>query len=135
MKHYMLDTDTCSYIIRERPHSVYQRFQQISMEQLHVSIITYAELLYGVERSSSQKTNRPIVEQFIRHLHICHWDEAAAEHYASIRTFLEKSGQPIGAMDMQIAAHARSMGAIVITNNTRHFSRVPDLQVENWVVH
>lgn len=133
MKLYMLDTDICSYIIRERPTSVYQRFQKVKLEQLHISIITYAELLYGVARSSSTKINRPIIEQFVRHLHICHWDEGAAEHYADIRTILEKAGQPIGAMDMQIAAHARSLGATVVSNNIRHFGRVPDLLVENWV--
>jgi len=130
---YMLDTDMSSYIIRERPASVKNKFQQVSMHQLCISSITYAELLYGVERSSSQKTNRFHVDDFASRLYIKPWDEAAAEHYAQIRCYLEKNGTPIGGMDMQIAAHARSLNAVVVTNNMRHFERVPDLKIENWV--
>ncbi|MCB1640014.1 MAG: type II toxin-antitoxin system VapC family toxin [Thiothrix sp.] len=130
---YMLDTDTSSYIIRQRPESVRKRFGQLQPEQVCISIITYAELLDGVERSSSSKINRAIVDNFARHLVIRHWDEAAAEHYAPIRTHLETNGIPIGGMDMQIAAHARSLGAVLVTNNTRHFERVEGLVLENWV--
>lgn len=133
MKLYMLDTDTSSYIIRQRPDSVRTRFKALHLEQICISIITYAELLYGVERSSSSKINRTIVENFARHLVIQPWDEAAAEHYAHIRTRLEANGTPIGGMDMQIAAHARSLAAVLVTNNTRHFARVEGLELENWV--
>ena len=133
MQLYMLDTDTSSYIIRQRPESVRTRFNALQLEQICISIITYAELLYGVERSSSTKVNRAVVDSFAHHLVIRHWDEAAAGHYAQIRTHLETSGTPIGGMDMQIAAHARSLGAVLVTNNIRHFERVDGLVLENWV--
>lgn len=130
---YMLDTDTSSYIIREKPASVRERFSKIDSQHICISVVTYAELLYGVTRSSSSRTNRPIIENFARHLVIQPWEEKAADHYAQIRTFLESNGQPIGGMDTQIAAHALSLDAILVTNNTRHFGRVPNLQLENWV--
>jgi tRNA(fMet)-specific endonuclease VapC len=133
MQLYMLDTDTCRYIIKDRPASVRTKFQQLQMEQICISIITYAELLYGVERSSSQRINRSIVDDFVKHLTIQQWDEAAANHYAPIRNHLQSTGQPIGGMDMQIAAHALSLNATLVTNNQRHFSRVPELVTDNWV--
>lgn len=133
MKLYMLDTDTSSYIIKNRPESVHRRLAQVKPEQLCISIITYAELLYGVERSSSQQVNHEIVMDFVRRLLVQTWDEAAAEVYAKLRADLERVGQPIGGMDMQIAAHALSLQAILVTNNTRHFERVSGLVLENWV--
>lgn len=123
MQLYMFDTGTSSYTTRQRPESVRTRFNALRLEQICISIITYAELLYGVERSSSSKVNRTIVEDFARHLAIRHWDEAAADHYAQISTRLEANGTPIGGMDMQIAARARSLDAVLVTNNTRHFER------------
>jgi tRNA(fMet)-specific endonuclease VapC len=133
MNLYMLDTDTCSYIIRERPASVLKRFRQLAMEQICVSVVTYAELLYGVERSSSKRINRPIVDDFVRHLDVIAWDEAAAEQYGKIRADLEARGEPVGAMDMMIAAHAKSIKAVLITNNQKHFARIKRLMAENWV--
>lgn len=133
MKLYMLDTDTSSYIIKNRPESVRRRLAQVKPEQLCISIITYAELLYGVERSSSQQVNHEIVMDFVRRLLVQTWDEAAAEVYAKLRADLERVGQPIGGMDMQIAVHALSLQAILVTNNTRHFERVSGLVLENWV--
>jgi tRNA(fMet)-specific endonuclease VapC len=129
---YMLDTDICSYIIRERPLQVLEHFKQIEMEQLCISVVTYAELIYGVEHSSSKKVNRPIIDDFVRHLDIAPWDEKAAEHYGSIRAYLRTEGNMIGAMDLMIAAHAGSQGMTLVTNNDRHFKRVPKLKVENW---
>ena len=79
MKLYMLDTDMCSYIIKEHPESVHQRFQTLAMEQLCVSVVTYAELIYGVERSSSKRVNRPIIEDFVRHLDVMKWGTEAAD--------------------------------------------------------
>lgn len=133
MKLYMLDTDTSSYIIKSRPDSVRRRLAQVKPEQICISIITYAELLYGVERSSSQQVNHQVVMDFARRLLVQTWDEAAAESYAKLRTHLERIGQPIGGMDMQIAAHALSLQAILVTNNTHHFERVSGLVLENWV--
>ena len=132
MIHYMLDTDICSYIIRERPLEVFDHFETVKMDQLCISVITYAELIYGVEHSSSKKINKLIVDQFVQHLSIIDWDKKAAEHYGNIREFLQARGNVIGAMDMMIAAHARSRKMIMVTNNERHFKRVPKLKIENW---
>lgn len=129
----MLDTDTSSYIIKERPASVLREFDKLSMEQICISVVTYAELLYGVERSSSKRINRQVVDDFVNHLTVYDWDARAAVHYGQIRTSLERAGTPIGAMDMMIAAHARSLHAVVVTNNERHFDRVANLKVANWV--
>ena len=133
MKRYMLDTDTSSYIIKNRPAHVAERFRTLKMEQLCISVITYAELLYGVERSSSERVNRPIIENFVAHLDVLDWDKEAADHYSRVRTQLERSGTPIGGMDMQIGSHALSQGMILVTNNTRHFERIIGLKLETWV--
>ncbi len=132
MIHYMLDTDICSYILRERPIEVLEHFETLEMDQLCISVVTYAELIYGVEHSSSKKINRSIVDQFVKHLSVINWDKKAAEHYGNIREFLQVKGNVIGAMDMMIAAHARSQKMILVTNNEKHFKRVPKLKVENW---
>ena len=133
MIRYMLDTDICSYVIRERPLEVFEQFKKVDVNQLCISTVTYAELIYGVEHSSSRKINRPIIDDFVRHLDIITWDEDAAEHYGKIRAFLRAEGNIIGSMDVMIAAHARSQNMILITNNDKHFKRVPKLRVENWV--
>lgn len=133
MTAYMLDTDMCSYIIRERPIQVLEHLQQHAMEQIHISVVSYAELLYGVELSSSKKVNRAVIAEFVLHLGVLPWDAAAAEEYGNIRAFLKKEGQIIGAMDLMIAAHARSQKMILVSNNDRHFRRVPRLKLENWV--
>ena len=130
---YMLDTEICSYIIRERPLNVFERFKKIDMSQLYISAVTYAELIYGVDHSSSKKINRPIIDDFVQHLRILSWDQEAAEHYGKIRAFLRADGSIIGSMDMMIAAHARSQAMTLVTNNDKHFMRVPELEVENWV--
>ena len=132
MIHYMLDTDISSYIIRERPIKVFEHFETLKMDQLCISVVTYAELIYGVEHSSSKTINKTIVEQFVKHLNVIDWDKKAAEHYGNIRERLQVQGNIIGAMDMMIAAHARSQKMILVTNNEKHFKRVPKLKVENW---
>lgn len=133
MKEYMLDTDICSYILKERPLSVLARFRKLKMEQLCISVVTYAELIYGVEHSSSKKINRAIIDDFIKHLSVIEWNKNAAEHYGIIRTDLKKKGTLIGAMDMMIAAHARSRKSILVTNNQNHFRRVKSLNIDNWI--
>jgi len=133
VKRYMLDTDTCSYIIRERPESVLRRFRRLAMEQLCMSVVTYAELVYGVERSSSRRVNRPIIEDFVRHLDVLDWDTGAADQYGLIRAKLEAVGTPIGAMDLMIAAHAKSIKSVLVTNNQKHFANVTGLKIDNWI--
>jgi len=130
---YMLDTDISSYIIKQRPISVLERFEAISVDKICISVVTLAELIYGVERSSSTKINLPIVKNFVSCLSVLPWDSSAAEYYGKLRAILEQKGTPIGNMDIMIAAHALSKNLIVVTNNTRHFKRIPQLQVENWV--
>jgi len=128
----MLDTDMCSYIIKEHPIKVLNRFKTLEMRAICISIVTYAELMYGVERSSSKRVNREVIKDFVKHLDVMTWDVAAADQYAVIRTALEAKGQPIGAMDMMIAAHSKSIGAVLVTNNQKHFSKVKGLDIENW---
>jgi tRNA(fMet)-specific endonuclease VapC len=129
---YMLDSDICSYIIKERPLQVLEHFKRVEMEQLCISAVTYAELIYGVEHSSSKKVNRVVIDDFVLHLTIVPWGEEAAEHYGSIRAYPQAEGKIIGSMDMMIAAHARSHKMTLVTNNDKHFQRVPKLTVENW---
>ena len=133
MTRYMLDTDMCSYIIKERPASVNQHFKKLDMDNICISIVTYAELMYGVERSSSRRINHAVIKDFSRHLDIINWDVSAADQYAVLRTDLEAKGTPIGAMDMMIAAHSKSLNTILVTNNLKHFTKVAGLRIENWV--
>ena len=92
-----------------------------------------AELLYGVQVSAKKKANRIAVDTLVRHVEVLDWSRAAAEHYAEIRADLKKRGQLIGANDLLIAAHARSLGVALVTNNVKEFRRVKGLSVENWM--
>jgi tRNA(fMet)-specific endonuclease VapC len=118
--------------MREKPIKVLERFDSYEMEQFCISIITYAEFKYGVLRSPNPQKHQRLVEQFIIHVDIIPWDRSAADNYADIRQTLESQGHTIGNMDMMIAAHARSLGFTLVTNNEKHFKRVPDLNIENW---
>ena len=128
----MLDTDISSYIIRKRPESVRARFREMEGEQLCVSAVSEAELLYGVKVKGSPRALAAMVADFLRRLTVLDWSRIAAQHYADIRVKLEQAGTPIGNMDLLIAAHARSAGAVLVTNNQKHFLRVPGLKLENW---
>ena len=132
MKRYMLDTDISSYIIRKRPESVRARFREVEGEQLCISVVSEAELLYGVKAKGSPRALAATVADFLRRLTVLDWSRAAAQHYADIRANLDSAGTPIGNMDLLIAAHARSAGAVLVTNDQKHFLRVPGLKVENW---
>ena len=98
-----------------------------------VSSITVSEMTYGVEKSRNAEQNRIALLQFLSPLEISPYDASAANHYGEIRSLLEKAGQPIGALDTLIAAHARSLDATLVTNNEKEFSRVPGLKTENWL--
>ena len=130
---YMLDTNICIYILKRRPTELLEKFDKVRRDQICLSIVTYAELKYGIERSLSKKMNQEIVEEFASRLIILLWDEEAANHYAKISYYLEKQGTPIGNMDLMIASHARSLGYTLVTNNQKEFDRVPGLKVENWI--
>lgn len=129
---YLLDTNICIYLIKRKPLDVIDEFRSHGVGEIGVSSITVSELWYGVAKSEHRKANERALEQFLLPLMISPFDDQAAEAYGTIRAALEKEGQPIGAMDLLIAAHAVSMGLILVTNNEREFSRVPELIVENW---
>lgn len=131
---YMLDTDTCAFILRRSSPRLLKRIQAVPLQQQAVSMITLAELRYGVQVSSKKKANRTAVDALVRHLTVMDWSRGAAEHYAEIRADLKHKGQLIGSNDLLIGAHARSLGAVVVTNNVKDFSRVKGLEVENWMV-
>ena len=128
----LLDRDTCAFVLRRSSQALLDHIQAVPLDQQAISVVTLAELLYGVQVSSRKKTNRIAVDAFVRHLTVMDWSVHAAAHYADIRANLKKRGQLIGANDLMIAAHARSAGAIVVTNNVKDFGRVRGLEVENW---
>ena len=130
---YMLDTNICSYIIKNRPESVLQKFESLLPENLCISIISYAELYYGIEKSSSKKINEQVIDTFIALINVFPWDQAAAKSYAKMRNELRIKGQLIGNMDLMIAAHAQSLNATVVTNNISEFKRIKKLKTENWI--
>lgn len=132
MLKYLLDTNIVIYVIKRRPIEVLETFNA-NASRMAISAITLAGLLHGVERSSQPTTNLAVVEDFYSRLEVLPYTAKAAQHYGSIRAELERIGQPIGVNDLHIAAHARSEGLILVTNNTREFVRVPALQVENWI--
>jgi tRNA(fMet)-specific endonuclease VapC len=102
-------------------------------ETIFVSVVTQAELLFGLKSLPPQRPRHADVGRFLRLAQIVDWNSAAAEAYADIRYSLSVSAQPIGELDMMIAAHALSLGAVLVTNNTRHYERLcPPLRIENW---
>lgn len=130
---WMLDTNICIYLIKRRPASVLEKFKSISPGQIALSVITIAELAYGARKSASPEKNLTALHQFIVPFEVLPFDYAATVEYGSIRAVLEKDGNPIGALDTFIAAHARSLDYILVTNNEKEFRRVSGLRVENWV--
>jgi tRNA(fMet)-specific endonuclease VapC len=130
---YMLDTDTCAFILRRSSPTLLARIQSVPLVQQTISMVTLAELLYGVQISTRKKENRAAVDALVLHLMVMEWSRGAAEHYAEIRADLKKKGQLIGSNDLMIAAHARSLGATVVTNNVKDFRRVKGLKFENWI--
>lgn len=129
---WMLDTDTCSYLLREHPQQVLARLDAVARDEVALSTVVSAELRYGAARVKSRKLATTI-ERWLALFVIVSWDDEAAQTYARIRAAVEAKGKPIGNLDLLIAAHALSRGATLVTNNTRHFSQVPGLRIENWV--
>jgi tRNA(fMet)-specific endonuclease VapC len=128
----LLDTDVCIHMIRERPASVLERFDEYAVGDVGMSVVTLAELEYGVNKSSKPGKNKEALDQFIAPLVVADFDRAATIVYGKARATLEKKGQTIGAMDLLIAAHALSLNVRLVTHNVREFSRVPGLRVETW---
>ncbi len=129
---YMLDTDMCIYLINERDQALRQKFEE-NTSSVCVSSITYAELCFGVAHSARVEENQKELQAFCLDLDILPFDTEAGVHYGRIRQELGRRGEPIGANDLLIAAHACSADATLVTNNEREFGRVPDLRVENWL--
>jgi tRNA(fMet)-specific endonuclease VapC len=126
----MLDTDISSYIIKRRPATLIEKFEKHA-ESLSVSVMTAAELRFGAEKASRRGLNE-LVEAYLDRLAILDWTNEVCGYYARIRSDLERSGRPIGNMDLLIASHAVSQGMTLVTNNLKHFSNVSDLKVEVW---
>lgn len=132
MSLYLLDTDICSYIMKRSHPQLIEKLQVVDLEGIAISVVTEAELLYGIKLSSKPKLAYAAFDGFITHVRVLDWTRAAAEHYADIRSNLHKRGEPIGANDLMIAAHGRSLNATVVTNNVREFRKVKHLSLENW---
>ena len=132
MRH-MLDTDICSYLIRSRSPAIQARLSAMVPDDLCISVITRAELLYGLKRLSPAHRLHLEVRRFLRMVRVLPWEEDAADFYTEIRHQLVGTGQPIGELDMMIAAHSLSAGAVLVTNNTRHYERIAQpLTLANW---
>lgn len=130
---HMLDTGTASYAIKGRSPEVERRLADIQPSLVSISVITRAELLYGLKRLPASHPLHLAVRQFFRIVRVLPWDAEAADFYAEIRHQLVLLGQPIGEMDMMIAAHALAVGAVLVTNNTKHFERInAPLMLVNW---
>lgn len=131
MLKYLLDTNIVIYTIKNKPAQVRERFRQHD-GQMAISSVTLGELVFGAERSTRPEANLAVVEGFVARIDTLDFDPAAAAHFGQIRAELYRAGRPIGPYDMMIAAHARSRGLILVTNNTSEFERVAGLRLENW---
>ena len=129
---YMLETNICIYIIKHRPEKVLLEFMKHAPGDICISSITYSELMYGVHKSSKPQQNMLALTLFLSPVTVLDFDSAAGAAFGEILAELEARGTPIGPMDTLIAAHARSAGLTLVTNNTREFRRVKGLDLENW---
>lgn len=130
---YMLDTNIIAYAKNNRPETVLKRLMQHRPEDYCISAITLAELEYGVYNSARPEQNQLALMTFLARIEVVPFDSDAAREYGVIRADLTRRGNLIGANDLLIAAHARALGLILVTNNTREFERVEGLKLENWV--
>lgn len=133
MLRYLLDTHTVIYVIKRRPIEVLEVFNA-QAGHMAISAITLSELLHGAEKSERLVANLAVVEDFCSRIEVLSYGPKASLHYGSIRATLERAGTPIGVNDLHIAAHARSEGLTLVTNNECEFVRVPALQIENWLI-
>ncbi len=130
---YMLDTDICIYVLKKHSDKLRHKFKVT--KNICISSVTYGELCFGIENgnNSMREARWKELNLFTQRLFIEPWDENAAKHYGFIRALLRKQGTPIGNNDLLIAAHARSLDSVMVTNNIREFERVPNLTIENWM--
>lgn len=132
MLKFMLDTNIAIYVIKRKPKELLTVFNQHA-GRMSISSITLAELLHGVEKSQQPERNLNQVEDFVSRLEVLDYGTGAAAHYGDIRAGLERRGTPIGVNDLHIAAHARSAGLTLVTNNEREFERIQGLRIDNWL--
>lgn len=132
MLKYLLDTNIAIYVIKRRPVAVMGVFNE-NAGRMAISAISLSELFHGAEKSAKVAQNLAVVEEFASLLEVLPYTAKASMHYGAIRSALEKTGRPIGVNDLHIAAHARSAGLTLVTNNVGEFERVPGLLLENWV--
>jgi tRNA(fMet)-specific endonuclease VapC len=130
---YLLDSNICISIAKGQQLAVRNRFEAHTLNELAMSIITVGELRFGAEKSQSRERALATMAQLVQMIQPCALPMAAAEHYGHVRATLQQQGLPIGNNDLWLAAHALAEGWTLVTNNTREFSRVPGLRVENWV--
>jgi tRNA(fMet)-specific endonuclease VapC len=128
-----LDTNICSYVLRRRPVTMVERFAGLEKSQVWLSSIVAAELRFGAAKLASAQFSAA-VEAWLAGFDVRPWPVDATRHYADIRASLERSGQPIGGMDLLIAAHAMAEDSVLVTNNAREFLRVPGLAVQEWAL-
>jgi tRNA(fMet)-specific endonuclease VapC len=133
MIEYLLDTNICIYIIRQKPAEVFEKLKTLPLGIVGLSVITFSELVYGAEKSTMREKNLDALRRFVAPLEILNYSISAAIEYGTIRSNLVKQGAIIGAMDLLIASHAKSINACLVSNNLREFSRIPGLKTENWV--
>jgi tRNA(fMet)-specific endonuclease VapC len=132
MPEYLLDTDISSYIMKRSNDAVLRRLRTVPVGVVCISVITKSELLYGVEVSPRKSQDSAALDEYLRHVEVLDFPDAAASHYARIRAALKASETMIGANNLFIAAHARFLELTLVTNNTGEFGRVPGLKIENW---
>ena len=132
MLKYMLDTNIAIYVIKRRPLAALETFNRHA-DQLCISSISMAELMYGVEKSAEPDRNLRQLEDFVSRLQVLDYGKKAAAHYGDIQATLERQGTPIGVNDLHIGGHSRSEGLTLVTNNRKEFQRVAGLRLENWV--
>lgn len=130
---FLLDTNICIYVIKQKPPKVFERFRDLSPTDIGLSSVTVAELEYGAYKSRRLEQNRAALMQFLIPLEIVPFDEKATQTYGRVRAELETTGIVIGSMDLLIASQAIALGLTLVTNNVRELSRIPDLTWENWV--
>lgn len=130
---YLLDTDTCIALIKRKARRALDHLVGLPVGAVGISSITLAELLYGVAKSEHKERNRQALEEFLLPLEIADFDAKAAEAYGLVRADLERSSKPIGPLDTQIGAHALSLGAVLVTHNSREFRWIPKFKLADWI--
>jgi tRNA(fMet)-specific endonuclease VapC len=130
---WMLDTNTCIYIMKHHPPQVQARLRRVAIGEVGISAIVLAELRFGVEKSRRRDENTAALTDFLSFCLVLDWPQQATERYARIRNTLEAQGTPIGSNDLLIAAHALHLGCTLVTNNVEEFRRVSGLDIDNWI--